>query len=163
MTMLDTGTTGAKRQTFKRASPRDLLRELLEKHPRKSEESIHQMFAETVLGDTTKTYLDSIIEYWFANNYRSLVRPIAMPSPDTVRAAADRLVQVKRTIKARAVEMVLLDIVLPTGKALRDSTFAECAKAGGWFSAIAKRGAPSKIVGKTMSEAQVHKVWEAAA
>jgi hypothetical protein len=37
-------------------------------------------------------------------------------------------------------------------------TFAECAKARGWFATLAKMGKPTQIVGKVLSEADLHKV-----
>jgi hypothetical protein len=55
--------------------------------------------------------------------------------------------------------IVLMNLELPNGKALKDSTFSECAKAGGFFSKVAKMGKPNAIVGKTMDEAALRKVW----
>lgn len=43
-------------------------------------------------------------------------------------------------------------------KALRDNTGKDCAKAGGWFAALAKRVKPNEKVGSVLSEAQLQKL-----
>jgi hypothetical protein len=40
---------------------------------------------------------------------------------------------------------------------LRDSTFGECAKAGGWLLRISKLGQPGEIVGSVLKEKDVKK------
>lgn len=61
-------------------------------------------------------------------------------------------------IKDRIRSVVLMDLLLPNGKKLRDSTFAECSAAGGWFKQLATRGKPSQIVGKVLTEADLQKI-----
>lgn len=157
MTSLDTGTYGAKVQSWKRANPRDLLKRLIEEQPRADKETLFKAFRDQVRGDDGEDFLDSIIEYWFANNYHSLTeRPSPAPSKAAKRA---RVEEIKATIKARAAKMILLDMVLPNGKPLRDCTGRECAKAGGWFTKIAGQVKSGDIVGKVMSETQVRKLY----
>lgn len=66
----------------------------------------------------------------------------------------DRVEGIKDKIRAA----VLMDLTLPSGKKLRDATFAECSKAGGWFKVLATKGKPSEIVGEKMSEADLQKI-----
>jgi hypothetical protein len=84
--------------------------------------------------------------------------------PPEVRAA-ERIVR-KADVEQEAVRiarrvrnMVLMDLVLPTGKKLRESTFADCAKAGGWFSEIAKHGKPNQAVDKKLTEDDLQNIW----
>lgn len=159
MTSLDTGTYGAKRQSFRKASPRDLLKRLMEENSRASEQKLQAMFADKVRSDDD--YIDAIIEYWFANNYRSLVSKPEAPAQKQ-RAVAERAARVeviKEKIKIAATRIVLLDITMPNGKALRDCTGKDCAKAGGWLSKIAKSIKTTDVVGKVMSESAVQKIF----
>ena len=57
-----------------------------------------------------------------------------------------------------AAGIVLLNLVLPSGKMLKDSTGAECAGAGGWYTKIASRVAPDEVVGNVLSEEQLRKI-----
>jgi hypothetical protein len=56
-------------------------------------------------------------------------------------------------IEKRA-KLILLDLLMPNGKALRDCTGTDCRKFGGWFSRIADR-VGSKKVGDVLSEKEV--------
>lgn len=153
MTTLETGVYGAKVQSWKRASPRDLLKRLIDENPNSSKEDLLKKFSDKV----TKNHLDAIIEYWFANNYNSLTeRKAPAPSREQKRAIVE---QRKSEIKARAVNMVFLDLVLPNGKPLRDCTGKDCAKAGGLFAKIANKIKPNEIVGKVLSETEVRKLY----
>lgn len=163
MTELNTGTYGAKRQSYRKASPRDLLKRLIEENARYSEKKLQNLFSATVREDEEQ--LDAIIEYWFANNYRSLVhKPPASPSVKAAKVAerTARVEVAKTIIKANATRMVLLDFVLPNGKPLRDATGKDCAKAGGWLSKIAASVKPGQKVGDVLSEAQVKKIFSGA-
>ena len=157
---VDTGTYGAKRQSSRKANPRDILLKLMEEHKSTSEKDLRRLFTDKVIEDHDQ--LDAIIEYWFANNYRSLVAK-KIETPETkataVAARSARVAAVKAEIKVRAARMVLLDMVMPNGKALRDSTGKDCANAGGWLAKIAKAIKPTQIVGKALSEAQVRKFF----
>lgn len=158
MTMLSqTGIYGAKRQTWKRASPRDLLKRLMDENGRASEQAIQRKFTVAVRDD--EDYIDAIIEYWFANNYRSLVhkQPQVTQAARAEHAALAEVI--KEKIKVAAARMVLLDMVLPNGKPLRDSTGKDCAKAGGWLSKIAAEIKPTQKVGEALSEAEVQKLF----
>lgn len=83
-------------------------------------------------------------------------RPHVAPKPvELVRRSreesAARTVAAFEELKAK-VRVVLLDLVLPNGKALRDATGAECAKAGGFYSEVAKHLKPTQVVDRHLSE-----------
>ena len=161
MTTIDTGTYGAKRQSFRKASPRDLLRQMVEENKHSSEKTLHKKFATAVRNDDD--YLDAIIEYWFANNYRSLVhKPEHVVRVEHQQRNA-RVETIKERVKIAATRMVLLDMVLPSGKSLRDSTGKECKKAGGWLTKVAALLKPTQKVGDVLSESKVKELFRGAA
>lgn len=158
MTMLpQTGIYGAKRQTWKRASPRDLLKRMMDNHSDDTEGRLHQRFSMAV--QDNPDMLESIIEYWFANNYRSLSYK---PAKDE-RARAEMIQRAERLIRSRAETLVLSDMVLPNGKKLREATGLECSKfapkVGNLLSKIAKKVKPSQIVGDVLSEEQLRRMY----
>jgi hypothetical protein len=51
-----------------------------------------------------------------------------------------------------------MNLVMPNGKMLKDSTGAECASAGGWYTKISSRVAPEEVVGNVLSEEQLRKI-----
>lgn len=157
MTSLDTGTYGAKVQSWKRANPRDLLKRLIDNQPAAGRDAIFQEFREYLRGDDGEDFLDSVIEYWFANNYHSLIE---RPAPSRAAQQTERRVaveKVKETIRAR-----LLDMRLPNGLTLAASTFGYCAKLGGGLARIGAKGKPNQVVGKHLSETEVRKLYSKA-
>jgi hypothetical protein len=54
---------------------------------------------------------------------------------------------------------VLLDLLLPTGKKLRDSTGQECKQAGGWLTRVAKRVGDAGIVGEILNERELGEIF----
>lgn len=167
--MLDTGTYGAKVQSWKKSNPRDLLKRVIDDNPAMDKPALLAALRHELLADDGIDYLDAVIEYWFANNYHSLVEMRAAQKPQTSLIAAKAAKQakveaIKEKVQTRIREeaqMILLDMILPTGKALRDSTGKDCAKAGGWFAKLAEQVKPNQTVGAVMSEDQVRKLWKA--
>lgn len=163
MNAVDTGVQGAKRQSFHEASPRGLLMKLMGVNPNMPESNLLRLFREKVKEATDEgdDYISPIIEYWFAPNYKSLLNLQRPPAKRQAAKAARKaeIDEIKSTVKERIARMVLLDVVLPNGKRLRDCTGKECAKAGGWFAKIAGKVKPTEIVGKVLSETQVRSLY----
>ena len=160
MTSLDTGTYGAKVQSWRRANPRDLLKRLIEENPGVAKAELFKTFRDQIRGDDGEEFLDSIVEYWFANNYHSLIEH---PAPQLAANKAEKqtkIAEIKEKIKTRVRQeaIFLLDTALPHGKTLRNSTFGECAKIGGALSKIASKGRPGQIVGNVLSDTQLRKL-----
>lgn len=160
MTTIDTGIYGAKRQSYRKVNPRYLLKTLIEEHSGSDEKQIQQLFVDVAKDDPEM--IETIIEYWFAGNYRSLVKELFRKRTIAKTAVAEKVWRheaLKESIKLRAVSLVLLDFILPNGKQLRDSTGKDCAKAGGWLIKIAKAVKPAQKVGEVLSEADVRKLF----
>lgn len=162
MTMMDTGVTGAKRQSWKEANPRELLKRLAEDNPSWSKERLFQAFVDQVMGN--KGYLDTIVEYWFANNFHSLLE---RPSNANERARSSRVEGIKANLAehiTRHAEMLLLEMQMPNGKPLRDCTGAECLKlssaVGGWLLRVSKRIGSDQTVGSALTENEVREMFD---
>ena len=61
-------------------------------------------------------------------------------------------------LKAKMRAVILLDLALPNGKLLRQSTGTECAKAGGFFAEVAKHIKPTQTVDRHLSEAELQNI-----
>lgn len=152
------GSVGASVQSWAKANPRDVLKETLERHPTESSENIFRIVKEIILAEDE--LVESVIEYWFSNNYRSL-REMMVPVEQRRKRHSKRAAAVESfasQIKKKATEMVFLDWVLPNGKPLRHCTGRECLEAGGWLQNIGKTIKRDELVGKVLSEAQVRKL-----
>lgn len=165
--MLDAGIYGAKVQSWKKANPRDLLKRIVEDNPDLDKSALLSALRDEVLSVNGPEYLDSIIEYWFSNNYHSLAiagRQTSSVSMRTVRArteaTAARIMENVQTRIREEAEMILLDMMLPSGKALRDATGRDCTEAGGWFLRIAEEVKPNQKVGAVLSEDHVRTLWK---
>ncbi|MCX5495412.1 hypothetical protein OSH11_11900 [Kaistia dalseonensis] len=71
---------------------------------------------------------------------------------------AARTAAVIAEVRANIRSVILLDLVLPNGKALRDCTGAECIKAGGFFEAVGKSIKGSQVVDKHLTEADLQNI-----
>jgi hypothetical protein len=158
--MLNPGQTGAKRQSWERYNPRDVLRDVIRSRPRASEAEIREATWEIIRNE--REYLPAIFDYWFTNNYRQFFvdevaehstaiqeviskRPRASNQP-----SRDEVEQEKEKLRP-----ILMDQVLSTGKPLRSATFGECAAESGWLREVAKQGPPNALVGRRLTERQL--------
>jgi hypothetical protein len=159
------GVTGAKHQSWQRANPRDMLKRLIEKNPKANKDELFNLFCEAV--ENEPMIIEVIIEYWYINNYQSLMAPRLTAKV----ATAYRREAITTALKARATaviekkaKIILLDMVMPSGKKLRDTTFAACAelgeRMGQWLSDLSVMGAPNQKIGSVLTEDQVRQVYE---
>lgn len=88
---------------------------------------------------------------------RGEVKPIALVRRTKEEAAA-RTASAFKEMKAKIRGVILLDLVLPNGKALRDATGADCRKAGGFFSEVAKSIKPTQVVDRHLSEGDLQNI-----
>jgi hypothetical protein len=124
------------------------------------------MFNEALQEDG-EDYIETIIEYWFANNYHSLVVP-RLAVQDERRAAYNGAVEnIREQLKKRINEgaaIVLLNMTMPNGKRLADCTGSECIvlrrDIGGWLGRVARRVKPDETVGATLSEQQLQALYK---
>ena len=161
-TALHTGVTGAKRQSWQQGNPRELLRRLMEDHKNWDRTRLLREFREQ-LDKSPNSYLETIVEYWFANNYNSLIDP---REPDRIRdkvAVTKIRTKIEEHVETKA-QLILLDLMMPNGKLLRDCTGQECRSlarsVGAWLARIAKRVKLRETVGTTLTENEVRELMK---
>lgn len=76
---------------------------------------------------------------------------------DTVEAK-DRNNRMFDMVKSSIRQVILLDLVMPNGKLLRDANGADCVKAGGFYAEIAKHLKPTQIVDKHLKEGDLQNI-----
>src|SRR6516164_1704973 len=115
---------------------------------------------------TTSACSANIFSTTFSNRYTTVSRASVHQSkqrkppepPERERAHS-----VKRQLKARVQEeakLILLDLLMPNGKTLRNCTGADCECFGGWFTRLAKHVPAKKLVGDVLNERDVRKLWQ---
>lgn len=185
-TQVDTGITGAKRQSWRRANPRETLQRVITENPQSTEAEIREIcwdeFTQGVTfsarrGTQSREYLETIFEYWFANNYRSLctapdhrgaaasqrnTEPRRQARQAAVAEVRARLEQHIEIVAAKKVNIILLEMTMPSGKQLRHSTREELTDLGGWAVSVAERLGPNQTVEAAgLTEAELQKMYEA--
>lgn len=172
MTMTDAlpGIRGAKLQTWKPANPRELLKRIIDDNPGTDRQALLHLFRDQMWREEgAEEYVDTIIEYWFANNYHSLVGPQpAFTQAQSRTRSADVVRALRERVQAKIVEranIVLSDMVLPNGKRLADCSGKECAQMGaalgGLIGRIAQHVKPKQIVGAVLTEVQLQDMYVA--
>lgn len=157
---------GASVQSWRAANPRELLKSMIEANRGSDRIAIFKLFRERLQEDESEPFLDTIIEYWFANNYHSLMSSPALRNhadAENIRARKSALVsQFTTSIKERIVEaaaLVLSDMMMPNGKRLAECTGAECSKMGGWLRNVSKRVEGEQTVGAVLSECDLQRLY----
>jgi len=162
MLEINTGVTGAKRQSWRRANPRDVLKRLLDKSPELTEEQAELECWEIIHKDVSQ--MRTVYEYWFANNFHSLMHPRPLRQSGASSRLSRRMhEQIEEHIEEKVEEkfqIILLDMELPTGKQLRASTREELLECGGWMQRVAERLKPNQTVGQAgISEQQLRELY----
>lgn len=156
MTNLDLGTQGAKRQTWAGASPRAFLLKLRTDYPDETPEQLATRMANWARNNSDG--LQTICVYWVQRTLVSLTQkeeqtPMAMKQrrAETEQKVQKVVEQVRRT--------VLMDLIMPNDKPLRDCTGKDCLKFGGWLATVGKKVGKS-TVGAKMSEADLRSMYK---
>jgi len=158
MTALNTGTYGSKIQSWKKTNPREILMRVVGQNPTAHEAGIAELFWDLVKEDEDCLKVIAI-DYWLPNNYRSLVRPAARLSP---QARTAQVKKIKAAINQRVhdeARILLLDMIMPNGKPLRECTGKEIKRFDGWLAKVAAKVKPNEKVGAVLSEEQVRKLY----
>lgn len=137
--------------------PRELLKTLIADNPTLSQQEILDLFAARAVQH--RKYYIPALHAWAAMNYPARTKPTAVSGAvltKTEKAKATVALKSHITTQAR---ILFMEIVMPTGKKLKQSTFRDCADAGGWFSRIAHAGHPDDIVGVVLTEEEVVRLW----
>lgn len=141
-----------------RKNPTELLRQMREADRTASPEHLFRKWCDIVRDDDD--YLSAALHHAFTNINTTLERD-ENKTPPTAKQTAERRASEQAKVSAlkeRVAKIVLMNIMLPTGKLLRESTFADCKKAGGWFAKVAAKGKPNQVVGRTLSEVDLQKL-----
>ncbi len=136
---------------MKSPTPRGIVAELVKNSPGTSREVLFEEFRKSVAIEAT--FRRAVEWFYFVNMYdeiRAADRKGQRPSV----VSRERVESLKRKIT----EVVFMDLTLPSGKKLKDSTFAECGKAGGWFTRVSLLGNPADIVGAKITEHELKAV-----
>lgn len=110
-------------------------------------------------------YFDRMSGVWAVDRvegtylFRRKDPPRLRAEPATEKAIRKRAVtEALKDMRASLSKILLLDLTLPDGKALRDSTGAECKKAGGFFREVARHLKPQQVVDKHMTEGDLQNI-----
>jgi hypothetical protein len=134
-------------------NPRDIIIELTKMYPEEDRAALFARFREEIKDH--EDYQRKIDWYFFVNMHDYLTTRRNSPSGQARAVQKNAEHDVVKDLKQQIVQLVLLDLMLPNGKVLREATGADCAKAGGWFAAIAKKVKPKQVVGAVLSEEQL--------
>lgn len=165
MTHIDPGTLGAKRQSWRHGNPRELLKRIIDELATTDRDRLFAEFTDQVFLPGNRPVLESVVEYWFTNNLNSLLEKSNMGSTRTLARARsrERTEQVSKEIVHQLTAVagqMLLDLVLPHGKTLRETTGSECLAIGGWLNQIGARMKSEDTVGAIFSEEQLRKIFD---
>lgn len=132
-------------------NPRDLVIEVVKAMPEAGrKERFEQFLAD--LSEAGEEYRRAVAWYFFVNMHDYLTT--SRNHADPVQRAQAR-VQQREVVERIKAQIVLLDLTMVNGKAMRDCTGAEMAKFGNRFQKIAERVGKTKTVGSVLSEDQV--------
>lgn len=155
MSLIELGVTG--RRAFETTSPRFLLKHIMDSHNGASEQDLFELFKTEIADDDD--FISSIVKSWFKETYQSLSDIAKQRAKHIERPERkQQIAQIKEVIKARATQIVLLEMIMPNGKPLADCTGQECAKAGGWLCRVAMKIGPDERVGDALSENELRKL-----
>jgi hypothetical protein len=181
--MLKVGKYGAKVQSFNKHNPRGLLKRLISTYGMDDEWLLFTKFYEQITNKKFEPYLISALEYWFTNNLGSLkntpktTTPVVVNISEHVSKKVDvgaikknQVAMVTKGVKqltakieqeaAKKARIILMDMILPTGKRLGDSTGAECISCGGWLKSVGDKIGPDAIVEASITEDELQKTYE---
>ena len=158
---------------IKRLGLYDAFRKAMLHDPKGSRKDAFKQFLATMESDPH--YLTTLAEDYFERAYAnwkgekagdsysllgtaSVQRRTDVSAVQRAEKEKQRADIVKKGVE-RIRQIILLDMILPTGKKLRESTGAECTKAGGFFSEVARYLKPTEIVDKHLNEAELRNIW----
>lgn len=156
---INPGRQGATRQGWRKKGHRELVRELVVGSPTESESRLFEIFVARCRED--ENYLISALEYAWTNAYHSINAQLELEKDPVkvVRERAKRAETREKIAKEIAAKVLILNLEMPNGKKLRYCTGEECATFGGAFLKIAQKVGKNKLVGQTLTEAQVRKLF----
>lgn len=157
---INPGVRGQTRSTWRDETHlRGVLLRLLAENPDAGRDELEAMYLAKT--EMVPALIEEALRRAFDNDWNGLQKPKHLrsrPTAEEMKEAKSRVVAAVEKIKA----LVLLDLVQPNGKKLRDCTGAECRKAGGWLVNVAKRVGDDGVVGAKLNEAEVASIFKGA-
>jgi hypothetical protein len=147
---INPGVRGHTRSTWRDETHlRGLLIKLMTRHPDATRDELEAMYL--TKARKVPALVDEALRRSFDNDLARIqqparARPQHPPAAD-IAAATQRLT------------VVLLDLIMPNGKALRDCTGKECRQAGGWLVKVADRVGDRGVVGATLDEQEIAAIF----
>jgi hypothetical protein len=165
MVHVDLGITGAKRQSWRKANPREILRRLVEDNPHAGMDELFAKFRK-VLAKADEEMQETVDRYYFDNNVRSL-QGIVDPNAGARKAASrERAAELRKKVEEnittaidQRAKRLLLDAIMPNEKPLRDCTGQDCNQMGGWLAGIGAKLKANQKVGDKFNEDQIQSHW----
>lgn len=141
----------------KDSGPRDLIVSLVEDNPGADRKELFEKFARS-LNKKSKDYRRAIEWYFFVNMYEYLTGS-RHRQRDPVQLAEVRQAN-RNAIEQIKAKIVMLDLVMPNGKTIRDCTGHEMASFGTRFKKVAARVGKVNSVGSVLSEDELQKLMK---
>jgi hypothetical protein len=169
---------GATRQTRRLPALRPKLKDMMDgvdnPHDIEDRKAVKDQFLQFMDSAAGAQYRKTAYLYWFENNYRSMLPDHPEPDKEIAlrierkvaaqavreKTAAELTHRVEKAIETKA-QIILLDLVMPNGKTLRESNRTDCKQAGGWYMKLADRLKGKQTVGDVWQEADVRKLLPA--
>ncbi len=133
-------------------NPRDLVIDAIKAMPGASRKEVFDRFR-ALLADAGDDY-NRAVEWYFFVNMHDYLTTSRNKGQDPVQRADARQQQAER-VKAIKAQIIMLDLTMPNGKAMKDCTGAEMARFGNRYQRIAEKVGKAKLVGAVLNEDQV--------
>ena len=139
-----------------------MLADIVTANPQATDRLLLEKFVACLREDDD--YFLAAAEYAFDNALRALRREQAEPTvmqkaKQAKHKAGVAAAHAKRVARIKS-NIVLLSMMMPNGKKLRDCSGEECSHFGGWYRRIASDIGPTKLVGDVLSEQQVRALYK---
>lgn len=134
------------------STARDIVADLVKHSPAVARNELFEAFQGKI--SSQPSLRRSVEWYFFIQMYTEIVAPSKRPTvPNSV--GEREINTMKDAIKSK---IVLLDLLMPNGKPLRNCTGAEAATFGNRFKVVADRVGKTKLVGAVLNEADLQKI-----
>lgn len=142
----------------RKESPLGLYIAVIKERPGSSELAHKAAFKRLLLSEGYEDFVEAVVEEWQSIKYSTALRAAEPPSIKEIKQNVEQRKNERKEEAAltdkvkQIIGATLLDIVLPNGSRLRESTFKYCSELGGFISAIGSLGKPGQIVGDVFTE-----------
>lgn len=150
---MDLHSTGASFVAAKEDNnPREIVIEVIKSAPNATRKEQFDQFRER-LSENSDEYQRAVDWYFFVNMHDYLTTSRNTKSTPAQRAAQKE--SQAKTVEAIKDQIVILNLVMPNGKMMRDCTGAEMTMFGGSFVKVGKKVGSAKTVGSVLDEKQI--------